>query len=262
MSTEAPTSETTAQPKAENPVPPERSLRIIESASFVAVVTAAFYFMGFSYYRGYFERISLPPPFPELSTTDYFLRAFSSLTGLIVAVLVTLPYRSTVPTTIWQALWVNSAFIVMPLVLGLSARASGFLNPTLAVILGGVALVTVIASLFKLSAMKLMTMRWGLAGALAYAFALFSFFGGYFRLEGAADATALIEGRLEPSTMIVLQTKDPESPVNGEPLLVALARGGYYLVRQESPAPDVPVVYFVPESEVVTATIQRARPGS
>jgi hypothetical protein len=45
----------------------------IESAGFVALVTAMLYFMGYSYYAGFFERISLPPPYPELSTSDYFL---------------------------------------------------------------------------------------------------------------------------------------------------------------------------------------------
>jgi hypothetical protein len=55
-----------------------------------------------------------------------------------------------------------------------------------------------------------------------------------------------------------LQTKDGESPVNGERLLVVLARGGwFYLVQQESSAPEDPVIYLVPESEVRAATMQR-----
>jgi hypothetical protein len=115
----------------------------------------------------------------------------------------------------------------------------------------------VIASLLTRSILRLLTTRWGLAGAITYGFGIFLFFGSYFRLEGTADATKLIEGRLQPSSTIVLQTRDPESPVNGAPLLVALARGGFYLVQQASPAPDAPVVYFVPESEVLTATMQR-----
>jgi hypothetical protein len=63
---------------------------------------------------------------------------------------------------------------------------------------------------------------------------------------------------LQPSSSVVLQTSDAASPVNGVRLLVALARGGdFYLVRQESPAPAAPLVYFVPGSEVRTATMQR-----
>ncbi|HLL49189.1 MAG TPA: hypothetical protein VK356_00855 [Thermomicrobiales bacterium] len=237
---------------------PKLSLRAIESASFVALVTAILYFMGYSYYAGFFERISLPPPFPELSTSDYFVRAFSSLSGLLAAALVSVPYRSTVPTTIWQAVWVNAPFTVVPLILGQNARSSGFLDQDLALILGAVAAVGVIASLLKQSGLRLLTARWGLSGMLAYALGIFLFFGAYFRLEGSADATRFIEGRLQPSSTIVLETRDPESPVNGVPLLVALARGGFYLVKQTSPAPVAPVVYFVPESEVLTATMQRA----
>jgi hypothetical protein len=236
---------------------PKLSLHAIESASFVALVTAILYFMGYSYYAGFFERISLPPPFPELSTSDYFVRAFSSLSGLLAVALVSIPYRSVVPTTIWQAFWVNAPFLVVPLILGQNARSNGFLDQDLALILAAVAAVGVIASLLKRSALRLLTMRWGLAGTVSYAFGIFLFFGVYFRLEGSADATRFIEGRLQPSSTIVLQTRDSESPVNGALLLVALARGGFYLMQQASPAPVAPVVYFVPESEVVTATIHR-----
>jgi hypothetical protein len=107
--------------------------------------------------------------------------------------------------------------------------------------------------------MRLMTARWGLAGAVAYAFAFFSFFSVFFRLEGAADATRLIEGHLDGSASVVVQTKDEDSTVDGVPLLVVLARNGqFYLVQQQSPAPDAPVVYFLPEAEVRSATIHRA----
>ena len=246
-------------PQEIRPVLPQLSLRAIESASFVALMTAILYFMGYSYYAGFFERISLPPPFPELSTSDYFVRAFSSLSGLLAVALVSISYRSGVPTTVWQALKVNAPFIIVPLVLAQNARSNGFLDRDLALILAAVAVVGVIASLRKRSALRLLTTQWGLAGTLSYAFGIFLFFGAYFRLEGSADATAFIEGRLQPSSAVVLQTRDSESPVNGVPLLVALARGGgFYLVQQASPAPMAPVVYFVPESEVLTATIQRA----
>ena len=80
---------------------PSLSLRVLESAAFLGLVTAIFYFMGYSYYAGYFARLSLPSPFPELSTSDYFLQAFSSLDGLVAAALVSIPYRSVVPTTVW-----------------------------------------------------------------------------------------------------------------------------------------------------------------
>jgi hypothetical protein len=233
-------------------------LRVIESAGFVAFVTAVLYYMGYSYYAGFFERISLPPPYPELSTSDYFLRAFSSLTGLLVAALLSVPYRSAVPAMIGQAFWVNSAFIIVPIILAQDARTNGFLVQGLALVLAGVAAIAVIASLLKQSVMKLLTWRWGLAGAIAYGFGVFVFFGIYFRLEGTADAERFIEGRLRPSSTVVLQTSDAASPVNGEPLLIALVRDGdFYLVRQEAPAPAAPQVYFVPASEVRTATMQR-----
>lgn len=241
---------------------PTVSMRVIESAGFVALVTAILYFMGYSYYAGYFERLSLPAPFPELSTTDYFLRAFSSLSGLIVAVLVSIPFRSTVPRTIWEALWVNSAFIIMPLVLARDAWSGEYLGQGLALVLGAAVAAGLAASLLKRSIVKLLTARWGLAGAVAYAFAFFSFFSIFFRMEGAADATRLIEGRLESSASVVLRTKDEDAAVGGVPLLVALARNGqFYLVRQQTPAPEAPVVYFVPESEVRSATIHRPGAG-
>ena len=151
----------------------------------------------------------------------------------------------------------NTPFLVVPLVLGQNARSNGFLDQDLALLLGAVAMVGVIASLLKLSALRALTTRWGIAGTGSYAFGIFLFFGVYFRLEGSADAMKFIEGRLQPSSTTVIQTRDTESPVNGAPLLVALARGGFYLVQQASPAPVAPVVYFVPESEVLTATMQR-----
>jgi hypothetical protein len=177
---------------------------------------------------------------------------------LLVAALLSTPYRTTVPMTIGEAFWVNSAFIIVPLILAQDARANGFLTQGLALVLAAIVAVAIIASMLKRSVMKLLTWRWGLAGAIAYGFGVFLFFGIYFRLEGDADAVRLIEGRLQPSSSIVLQTRQAGSPVNEQQLLVALARsGGFYLVRQESPAPIAPVVYFVPESEVVTATIRR-----
>jgi hypothetical protein len=254
----SPVSDATTPPREDGSLLPKLPLRVIESAGFVALVTAILYFMGYSYYAGFFERLSLPPPFPELSTSDYFLQAFSSLTGLLVATLVSIPYRSTVPTNIGQAFWVNSAFIIVPIILAQDARANGFLVQELALFLGAVAAVAVIASLLKRSLMKLLTWRWGLSGAVAYGFGIFLFLGVYFRLEGAADATRLIEGRLHPSASIVVQTHDAASPVNGIRLLVALARDGdFYLVQQASPAPDAPLVLYVPASEVRTATMQR-----
>jgi hypothetical protein len=121
-------------------------MQAIESAGFVALVTAIFYFMGYSYYAGFFERLSLPAPFPELSTSDYFLQAFSSLDAVIAAALVSIPYRAVAPTTIGRALWVNSAFVITPLLLAENARSEGFLHPNLALFLFAVAAVGVIAS--------------------------------------------------------------------------------------------------------------------
>jgi hypothetical protein len=246
-------------PQASGSVFQKLPLQFVESAGFVALVSAILYFMGYSYYAGFFERISLPPPYPELSTSDYFLQTFSSLDGLIAAVLVSIPYRSAVPTTIREAFWVNGAFIITPIILAQNARSNGFLTQGLALLLGAVVVAAIIASLVRLSIMKLLTWRWGLAGAIAYGFGIFLFFSVYFRLEGIADATRFIEGRLHPSSSVVLQTSDAASPVNGERLLVALARDGdFYLVQQESPAPIAPLVYFVPASEVRTATMQRS----
>jgi len=259
MSHDAPVSAIDGAPtSAPGSVLQKLPLHLIESAGFVALVTAVLYFMGYSYYAGFFERISLPPPYPELSTSDYFLRAFSSLTGLLVAALLSIPYRSTAPSTMVQAFWVNSAFIIVPLILAHDGRSSGILVPELALVLAAVAAVAVAASLLRRPVMELLTWRWGLAGATAYGFGIVLFFSVYVRLEGAADATRFIEGRLQPSSIAVVLTNDPESPVNGERLLVALARGGdFFLVRQESPAPAAPVAYFVPAGEVRTATMQR-----
>jgi hypothetical protein len=258
----SPSSTTKSSPlHEESPVLPRFSLplRVVESAGFVALVTAILYFMGYSYYAGFFARISLPPPYPELSTSDYFLRAFSSVSGLIAAMLVSIPFRSGVPATIWQALWLNGAFIIVPLLLAQNARSGEFLDRDLALFLGAVVVVGVVASVLKRSLLQLLTGQWGLAGLIAYAFGFFLFFSVYFRLEGSADATKLVEGRLQPSSSVILQTNDAASPANGVPLLIALARGGdFYLVRQESPAPVAPLVYFVPGSEVRTATMQRA----
>jgi len=243
---------------------PPLSLRAMESASLIALVTAVLYFMGYSYYEGFFERISVPAPFPELSTNDYFVRAFSSLSGLVAAAGGSIgqrSLRSAAPNTIWQALWVNGPFIIVPLILGQHARSNGFLDQGLVLILGAIAGVGVVASLLKRSTLRLLRMQWGLASTLSYAFGILLFFGVYFRLEGSANATRFIEGRLEPSSRIVLKTRDTESPVNGVPLLVALARdGAFYLVQQASPAPVAPIVYFVPESEVLTATMQQLVP--
>ena len=124
----SPSGEGAPAPEATVADPPKLSLRIVESAGFVALVTAIFYFMGYSYYAGFFQRLSLPPPYPELSTSDYFLQAFSSLSGLVAAALMTIPYRAAAPTTVWKALWVNAAFVIMPIILADDARSRGFLD--------------------------------------------------------------------------------------------------------------------------------------
>ncbi len=121
--------------------------------------------MGYSYYAGFFERISLPPPcrrhfrssaLPTTSCTPFPVNRDCSRPHWPA-----IPYRSVVPTTIWQAFWVNAPFLVVPLVLGQNARSNGFLDQDLALLLGAVAMVAVIASLLKLSALRALTKRWG-----------------------------------------------------------------------------------------------------
>jgi hypothetical protein len=73
---------TTSPRQATDPPMPKLSLRAVESAGFLAIVTGILYFIGYSYYAGFFGRLLFPNPYPELSTSDYFIRAFTNFTGM------------------------------------------------------------------------------------------------------------------------------------------------------------------------------------
>src|SRR5215207_7528971 len=92
---------TTSPRQATDPPIPKRSLRAVESAGFLAIVSGILYFIGYSYYAGFCGRLLFPNPYPELSTSDYFNRAFTNFTGMfsLLLWLDNISNRFHVPTT-------------------------------------------------------------------------------------------------------------------------------------------------------------------
>jgi hypothetical protein len=77
---------------------------------------------------------------------------------------------------------------------------------------------------------------------------------------GTNRASNLIEGNLSGSLRVTLQMEDSSSRLGGKPfILVTTHDGHYYLIEQQSPAPQNPCVYVVPFNEVTMAEMQRLR---
>ena len=259
-----PTGESSSSVQSVMTAVPKVPSHFLESAGFIAITSGVFYFMGYSYYAGFFERLSFPAPYPELSTSDYFIRAFTSVTGLffLAGWIDNLANRFVQPRTLGEAFRVNAPFILVPTILLEFAYIGGYLNQRVAVPLILTFAVGVLGTAVRQSIAWAITSAGagiGIGATVGAALILIYIFSIYFGAMGEADAVKFIEGRKSGTTTAVIETTDPESTINGTPLLLALDRGSrFYLVKQQIPAPIAPLVFVVPESEVLSLTIQRA----
>lgn len=240
---------------------PTTWIRLIESTGFIAFMTAVIYFIGYSYYAGYFGRLSFPAPYPQLSTSDYLVRAFNNLASLS-AVLLTLgsfKYVTRHPETRRQAIAVNIGFLTVALIMIANGLLLDFERRDVLWLVACIAVLAIVGIVFKFSIVNFLIWNEGLVGAaIGYGFFLLFVFVQYFQAMGSADAVRFVEGKTF-RTFATVYTNDPKSEIDGVPLLIALDRGDrYYLVRQQQPAPADPLVYVIPESDITHLEIQKS----
>ena len=180
---------------------PKFSLRAIESAGFLAVSTAIFYFMGYSYYAGFFRTFAFPPPYPELSTSDYFIRAFTSIVtffSLAITWLDNLSNRFYEPKTYGEAWRVNAPFFLVPVILGAFAYIGGYLNPDVAFWLACILIVGALGTAAKMSIVGTFTRKgsgYGIGAVIMYAATFIYFFQFTFGPWATRTPTGLSKGK-------------------------------------------------------------------
>lgn len=247
-----------------DPVVPQVSWKVLESAGALALVTAIAYFMGHSYYTGYFRRLSFPSPYPELTTSDYVIRAFTSFASFFFLAMWVdnLANRYVIPRSYPEAFRVNAPFILVPIILGQYAYIFEYVNKSVAIWLGVVLIIGVFGIVTKTSIVGMLAREgsgYGFGALIAYAATLIYGFSLYFMAMGEGDAVRLIEGRSHDAVNAIVLTVRGDSPVNGVPLRVALDKAGrYYLVKPETEAPEAPTLYVVPESEILSAYLRNS----
>ena len=190
--------------------------------------------MGYSYYAGFFRMFAFPPPYPELSTSDYFIRAFTSIVtffSLAITWLDNLSNRFYEPKTYGEAWRVNAPFFLVPVILGAFAciaRPSG----SGCCVLAGLHFDSWRVrhccqdvncwDIYK-KGVGIWDRASGRSCTLRRSSIFFNLLSGHGR---DADANRFIEGKMSGTVTAVIQMTNLDSPVNGVPLLVALDRGG------------------------------------
>lgn len=237
--------------------------RVVESVGALAVVTAILYFIGYSYYAGYFSRLSVPAPYSNLDTSDCVIRAFTNFvpTLYVLFFLVTSPsLRIRRPVSRRQALYSNLTILVGCFLLLTYSLSLEFFNWFIGIYLASALAVTMAAALVKASLVGIIDASYGgVAGRIYYAVLLVWFASVYFGAQGEHDAKRLMEGTLERSSTVTLTMRDPRSGFNGRTFaLITIRDDHYYVVEQASSAPERPAVFAIPSAEVVAAELQLA----
>ena len=240
---------------------PSWSWKLLESAGLVAGASAFFYFMGYSYYAGFFKRLSFPRPFPELAPSEYFSRAFTDLVTIVPIVIfiivrvLLLDDTSRIDVVKRRAI----PIVLVPISLLLYAWIFGFLNPVIVLLLAP----PIVGGIFAIIRPKVDRYMGKHRDFFQISLVLVStaiavlFLSIYFQFYGGRQAELMLERRVGWTPLVSMQLREPNPSVEGKSLLLVLLRDNrYYLAQPESPAPRWPELFIVPESEVLFAETQ------
>lgn len=239
--------------------------RLLDSALLIAITTGLMFYWGYSYYNGYYERLSYGQPLPLDSAPRYVLKTATVLLGGMYIVFNSSPYLKHIhpnPKSRSEALNANG-FVLVALLGLLIWSATNFFDWFLVIFLSVILASVIGFTLLKLAVLHLWD-RDGRTANLIILIGLGILLGQLvFSTQGRVEATKLIEGSWEHGSTISFEMRDYLSPFDGERFaLVEHRDGDYYVTEIANPAPKKPKLFIVPDSEIRSATIERMDGGA
>ena len=235
---------------------------LLGSAVTLTGITAALYLIGIVYAQGYFGRFGIQFAYLSFPTSFYLYRSILSVVLVVALFGSAMMIRWDRPNTALQALAGNyPALAGIVVILVAIVRTSGFSEAIGLVLVFIVSLLAIIyvAIRRRYSMMHRFGQR-SLGAILIFSLLAFVTAAVVAYSEGHRAAGETIEGDEDRALRVTLQMKDPANVlVAGKNLILVLSRDeGYFVVEQQSPAPEHPRVYVIPRDQVVGAVIERA----
>lgn len=237
---------------------------LFNSAIVVAILSGILFMWGYSYYRGFYERLSLLIPISVETPYTYLAASLDIGVIVLLAMVVIAVGPKLTPSAAFdrhtklRAFIQNLGFFLLYGSAPISLIARGRYYPEL--ILGLVLFTMVlVVSVFSMIFIDLLLHKkyYPLMISLITVMTIVHYVE-ISEVLGAAQAERLLAGRSNRGSTVVLEMKNSSSPLHGSVYaLVQIQGGNYYLVEMASPAPEHPTLHIVPQSEVLSARVER-----
>ena len=230
----------------------------IEPATIITLTIGAVYYVGWSYTNGYFERLGIQHDSLEFPTSFYLMRGF--LPVLVSAIVV---YWAFSGTRVSKQTRANAAQGNVPiLLLAALLLLEGFTKPSVRIYLfaaAGLILVAFIMCSWQKTSLSQRIQKSPPLGRIFILLMLIAVSVVTANFLGQHDAARSVEGALRNGVLVRFAWKGEVRPeLENKAFVLILHRDGkYYVVGLESPAPEFPKVYIVPDEQIKLAVIQR-----
>lgn len=230
-----------------------------ESAFIIAAITASLYFVGYGYYRGFFNELSLPLGFSNIQTTEYITASFKAIAGLSLLIILFFIVWSKEPKNRLEAFFCNLPMIICVIILGFDSEFKNIGTRYLLQGLVGVLIVMIIfisyksisivntfyKTEFKMKIIMLLSII-ALLYIVSYDF-------------GTLDARKLIEGKDTLRIQISLKDKTSTQIQNKELIPVMLYDNKYYVLEKNNTSQEYNRLHIIQSDEIEIATLYRAK---
>lgn len=240
-----------------------RSLNLpqsLDSALFLAVTTGLMLYWGYTYYRGFYSRLSYGEPVPLDDSPRYLLKTATIIFGALFILtnlsssIAPRPKKIVTRSDAIGANLVPFAFVCYLIIWTGTAFFDWFLIGFLCFM----AVTVVVLTFLKRDVMSSAGdyHRWHriiVFGGVGLALGNF-----IFSTNGRVDATRLIEGNWDEGSTVTFDMVNPDSIFDRKTYAFIENRDdSYYFVEMSDPAPKRPKLMVIPASDVESATIQR-----
>lgn len=245
---------------------------LFDSAFLVVIVTSCLYLFGYGYYKSFFDGLSIPTKFLEISPAHYFIKSFDVIiifsivltVGLFVYSLYTyLSTKINIPKLIFYLLLLLSVSISLLFIPLLSFDMR--LNILAMIALGVPFLISINIFHFGDTYAKLLRefdniLKAEKTNKFIYSVVLLSFVLFYSSTFGFNDAANFTHGNSPDALEIQLNLKDKNDTElqNKTLLLVMMHQNKYYIVEKNINVSESNL-YIIPVDQVERATILKKR---
>jgi len=234
--------------------------RYVEPATILTLVVGAVYYIGWAYVDGFCQRTGLHHESFDFATTYYIRNGFVAIFVSSLVVSLTLLSGRGQPKSRPDALLKNAPALAAVGVLALIASLGSTTKSRAGFNLIAITIGAVIPAVAFFSWWRMPLILWPKNLAVRPFVAVLL----YYHLVFAANALGdfrgkkTIEGETYDSSVITFQWKDqPIKDVEGKELILIMYRGGnYYVAQRESPAPQFPNVFVIPDDRVSYVSIK------